>query len=241
MLRSAELHYRRQQRLAAVGIAAARRAWRLGNPASVIPALTLLMGYAARDGAASVGDMLAEQGITAQTVGIVNGAAVAADQPLAPALAKVADVQRLELITVTRLADASRLAAGLAVTVRPHVGWTRMVNPPCCTRCAILAGKWFRWNQGFPRHPKCDCRHVPSTEDRVGDVRTDVSALFSTGQVTGVTRVEQRALDAGANINRVINARHMTLAGGRVHDIYRIAGDDQGLALQLLGRAGYIL
>jgi hypothetical protein len=241
MLRSAELHYRQQQRLAAVGLAAARRAWRLGNPVSLTPALTLLMGYAARDGAASVGDMLAEQGIAAQAVGVVNTAAIAADQPLAPALEKVDDVQRLELITLTRLADAARLAAGLAVTVRPHVGWTRMVNPPCCTRCAILAGKWFRWNQGFPRHPKCDCRHVPSTEDRVGDVRTDVSALFTSGQVTGITKAEQRALNDGANVNRVINARHMTLAGGRVHDIYRTAGDNQGLALQLLRRSGYIL
>jgi hypothetical protein len=39
-----------------------------------------------------------------------------------------------------------------------------MLNPPSCSRCAVLAGKWFGWNAGFQRHPRCDCRHIPSLE-----------------------------------------------------------------------------
>lgn len=41
-------------------------------------------------------------------------------------------------------------------------GYVRMVQAPACGRCAILAGKWFEFNDGFDRHPGCDCVHVPA-------------------------------------------------------------------------------
>lgn len=131
-----------------------------------------------------------------------------------------------------------------------------MVNPPCCARCGILAGRFFRWNQGFQRHPRCDCRHIPTAEDRVGDVRTDPAALFNSGQITGVTKAEQKAITAGADVNRVINARrslYMDTAGRRLtreaargrirpapEQIYRDASS-QADAVRLLTRFGYIL
>jgi hypothetical protein len=262
MLQSSEAHYRQQQRYAAVAIAAARRAWSLGNPAALLPALAVLQGHAARDGAASVGDILAEQNIDAPPVAEVATAAligVASDgRPLGSLLQQARSVAALESMAVTQVADSSRVAAGLAITTRQKVGWTRMVNPPCCARCAILAGKFFRWNVGFRRHPACDCRHVPTAEDVVGDVRTDPKALFAQGKVNGVTQAEQKAITAGADINQVINARrslYMDSAGHRLtregvtrrgvrptpEQIYRDAGDDQGEALRLLRRFGFIL
>ena len=42
---------------------------------------------------------------------------------------------------------------------RKNVGYVRMLNPPSC-RCSVLAGRFYRWNNGFLRHPKCDCVHV---------------------------------------------------------------------------------
>ena len=48
--------------------------------------------------------------------------------------------------------DADRQAVGAAMTVTPAAqGWVRMLNPPSCKFCVVLAGKWYRWNQGFHR------------------------------------------------------------------------------------------
>jgi hypothetical protein len=61
----------------------------------------------------------------------------------------------LDMYVHTQVADAARGAASVAIVTRPTIGWVRLVNVPCCARCAILAGKWFGWNGGFQRHPQC--------------------------------------------------------------------------------------
>jgi hypothetical protein len=61
---------------------------------------------------------------------------------------------QLDMITRTQVADAGRAADGVAITARPRVaGYVRMLNPPSCSRCTVLAGGWYRWNAGFARHP----------------------------------------------------------------------------------------
>lgn len=71
----------------------------------------------------------------------------------------------LAVIAATQVSDAGRAAETVAMTARPRiVGYTRVLSTPSCSRCAILAGKWFRYNEGFLRHPRCDCRHMPSDE-----------------------------------------------------------------------------
>lgn len=210
--------------------------------------------------------MLAEQNITALSIAQVNPqgftGAASDGRPLDTLLDQATSKYALELMALTQIADAGRVAAGVAITARRRVGWTRMVNPPCCPRCAVLAGKYFRWNEGFQRHPNCDCRHIPTQEDVAGDVRTDPKALFDGGQVHGVTQAEQKAITAGADINRVINARrsrYMDDAGRRLtrdsttrrgtgiavritpEQIYNTVGDDQAAALTQLKRFGYLL
>ena len=65
---------------------------------------------------------------------------------------------------LTVMADTRRGVVGADIAQRPAIaGYTRMLNPPSCSRCTILAGRWFRWNAGFQRHPSCDCIHVGST------------------------------------------------------------------------------
>lgn len=268
MLASAEAYRLQQQRLATAALGASRRAWRLGNPTSLLPALTLLQGYAAQAGAQSVPDMLAEQNIDVAPQGTVNTnrlAGIASDgRPLRSLLEQATSGSALDLMALTQVADAFRVSTGVAITARPRVGWTRMVTPPCCPRCAILAGKFFRWNQGFQRHPACRCRHIPTTEDREGDVRTDPAELFKLGRVRGVTQAEQKAISQGADVSQVINSRrslYVDDAGNRLtresttrrgdsrgvngvrltpEQIYRDADGDRDEALRLLMQHGYL-
>lgn len=133
----------------------------------------------------------------------------------------------LDMAVWTQIADAARGASGVGIAARPHVGgYVRMLNPPSCSRCAVLAGKWFRFNQGFARHPRCDCVHIPANEDMAGDLRTDPAAYFRSLSAAEQNRVftnaGAEAVRAGADIGQVVNARRgargLAPAGARLTD-----------------------
>ncbi|MGN6245121.1 MAG: hypothetical protein ACTHQ3_15825 [Motilibacteraceae bacterium] len=168
----------------------------------------------------------------------------------------------LDMAVHTQIADAGRQAASVGIAARPKVGWVRMVNPPCCPRCAVLAGRFYRWSSGFRRHPRCDCVHIPTTlANPAATLGSDPQALFDSGQVHGLNESERKAIAEGADPGQVVNARRgrqgMTttegttkhgLAGVRLQGrqrltpdgIYRIASD-RGEALRLLKQHGYLL
>lgn len=109
------------------------------------------------------------------------------------------------------IADTARQAAGADTATRKGVGYIRVVSPGACSRCMILAGKFYRWNQGFLRHPHCYCRHVPSTQNLASDMITDPMEAFNS-----LSRAEQdqrfgkdsaQAIRDGADISQVVNAR----------------------------------
>ena len=79
----------------------------------------------------------------------------------------------------TLLSDTSRGAIGAATSSRPIGGYVRMLTPPSCGRCVILGGKWYRHNAGFDRHPDCDCVHIPTAENKSGDMTTDPTAYLN--------------------------------------------------------------
>lgn len=165
-------------------------------------------------------------------------------------------------IVFTLLADYRRGVYGADMLSRRRVaGYVRMLRPPSCGRCAILAGKFFRWNQGFQRHPNCDCQHVPvgsesAARGLVADPyeyfhslsREEQDRLFGAGQIG---RSNARAIRDGADIYRVENVRMrgLSTANGRgrsrrystmtVDDIYRVAGTRTN-AIRLLEQQGYI-
>jgi hypothetical protein len=132
----------------------------------------------------------------------------------------------LDRITVTQVQDAGRVAAGVSIAARPEVtGYVRMLNPPSCSRCILLAGKHYRWNTGFRRHPRCDCRHVPVTagsRDAPAPVSVqaqDPNAYFKSlspqQQDTIFTKAGAQALRDGADMSQVVNARTgMSTAAG---------------------------
>ena len=79
-------------------------------------------------------------------------------------LAKQAGLAYIMQTIGTALADLRRDIISVDTVQRPALtGYVRVVAPPACSRCIILAGKWFRWNEGFQRHPNCDCIHLPAT------------------------------------------------------------------------------
>lgn len=127
--------------------------------------------------------------------------------------AEALDVGRasVERIARTQIADAGRVAAGVEVAVRPRTGWVRMLTPPSCSRCLILAGRFYRWSDGFDRHPNDDCVSIPSAEDRGGDLRTDPDAylksLSKEAQDRLLGKANAQAWRDGADLNQVVNAR----------------------------------
>ncbi|GIG27178.1 hypothetical protein [Cellulomonas denverensis] len=111
----------------------------------------------------------------------------------------------------TLLSDTGRQSESLAIGTRPVGGYVRMLNPPSCARCVVLAGKWYRKNAGFQRHPGCDCRHIPASES-IGDDLTVNSAeyfdqLSSADQDRVFTKAGAEAIRNGADLNKVVNAR----------------------------------
>lgn len=129
----------------------------------------------------------------------------------------------LDMITRTQVADAGRVAVGTAIAARPEVGgYVRMIVGKTCARCVILAGRWYRWNEGFRRHPRCDCRHIPAAEAVAGDVATDPKAYFDSldeaGQDELLGKAGADAVRAGADMAKVVNARRgMHTADGRLY------------------------
>jgi hypothetical protein len=255
-------HARSRARLAEKLRLEARDAWAQVDPARIsetwlwqIPRLLLLL-TGGQHAAAVTADgrplesLLAQPGITAK-VALSSGAtldrAMAAGNGLA------------QLIAHTQVADAGRVADQVALTSRRHAtGYTRMVVGATCSRCIVLAGRWYRWNAGFNRHPKCDCIGIPAPEN-AEDLRTDPKRLF-----TSMSAAEQdqafgqagaQAIRDGADMAKVVNARRgMQTADGRLYtteaagkrprlmpeQIFRDARDRDD-AIRLLKRHGYIV
>lgn len=127
----------------------------------------------------------------------------------------------IERIAHTQIGDAGRVAAGVDIAARAGIGWTRMLNPPSCSRCVVLAGKVYRWNDGFDRHPKDDCVHVATRlsaarrEGLVDDPKKYFDSLTLAEQDKAFTQAGAKAIRDGADIGQVVNARRGMSTAGR--------------------------
>ena len=127
----------------------------------------------------------------------------------------------LQMSAATQVADAGRTAAGLDTFARPKVGYVRMLNPPSCSRCSVLAGRFYRNNEGFQRHPRCDCVHVPTTrteaassEGLAHDPYAYFESLSESAQDKTFGKAQAQAIRDGADLFQVVNARRgMSYAG----------------------------
>ena len=76
----------------------------------------------------------------------------------------------MDTITQATISDAARDAVQADVITRPKIAFVRMLNPPSCELCIMLAGQIY-WRDAsfadrdrggaFDRHDNCDCVHVP--------------------------------------------------------------------------------
>jgi hypothetical protein len=207
--------------------------------------LTALQGQAARDGAAYVTSAVAAAGGVADPIGTVVPDALTgiasdgrdlADLLSTPLIGVFSDItdgatadaalrsgtSDLVTIVATQVADAGRVAAGVAMSNDRGVrGYVRIVNLPACGRCIILAGREYSHSTGFQRHPRCDCEmrpltaeewdsHVPGT-----DPREMFERMSPQQQAKAFTVAGAQAIRDGADISRVVNARRgMSTAAG---------------------------
>lgn len=193
----------------------------LGRAATVhaaFPYMSAVLGETGQDGA-PVGALVPSRFLQAAPSGVpveqvVDAAPVVAKRAVAGG-ASVAEAlgsasSWMTGVSLTMLADTRRDVYQADMIARPRVsGYVRMLNPPSCSRCVLLAGKRFQWNQGFQRHPRCDCIHIPASEALAGDLSTDPYAYFNSLskelQDRTFGRVEAQAIRDGADIYRVVN------------------------------------
>lgn len=208
MLRSARRH---QQATRALANRAAREA-RRGN---VGRAVARHQAAAAALAPAAVSAMLAEQGVRAE-----NAAAAGTLAPLAftadPAAVDqmAADVDqgwRLDRMVSSLVADAARAAGSVSIASRPRIhGFVRVVSTPCCSRCAILAGRVYRYDADFQRHPGCDCSELP-VEHPDSEFMENPHDLIDGGHVSGMSKADLKAYNEGADLNQLVNAKNGSL------------------------------
>lgn len=183
------------------------------------------------------------------------GAVIQAKQFVAaghsPAEALAAGGRHLTLTAGTMLSDTGRAAEKVSGGAHRVKLWTRMLNPPSCARCVILAGKTTTQQTAFLRHPGCDCRNVPSTENTSEDARTNPKDYLD-----GLSEAEQdrvlgskangQAFRDGADMNQLINAYRKAGAvrtgqvNGQMVKYTREGTTRRGHAYWEMSKAGYV-
>jgi hypothetical protein len=130
--------------------------------------------------------------------------------------------KHVALLARTVTQDAGRMALQTAMAADPQVrGYVRQVNLPACARCIILSGRFYRYSDGFLRHPNCDCTMIPAAGERwveapdpaelIGQMQREHPARLR----RSLTEGDLKALQHGADLNQVVNAhRGMATAAG---------------------------
>ena len=221
------------------------REWRSMNPrgdwagqwAKLMPRVNLIVSAgrvgAAAMGGSSVAEMLAESGYPEPQDGRVNPSAFAgwagSGVPMDKYLAKPVMVARqatgspdemlsaggkwLDGLVRTAVTDAGRGGQGVAITATKNAGFIRYEPAPYCQRCAVLVGKFYRWNTGFQRHPRCEAIHIATSARQPEGER--FHAEIDVSQIRDLTDAQRKAIEDGADVNRVINAYRAAKAGQR--------------------------
>lgn len=248
-LRSAARHYGRSALLARRAAVEARRARPRGTVA-VVSAVTLHQMTQARISEQAVAEMLAEQEIDAAAEAILNILQFTTGPGEMVAMMDVAGDAGFDRLVESIVQDAGRAAESVAAAVRPDVWHVRFLSPPSCSRCVALAGRVYRYSEGFLRHPNCDCVMIPTTV-AAPDLIQDPAELLAQGQVTGLSKADAKAIADGADFGQVVNVRTrkaglreagraLARAGRPTPEaIYRMASS-RSEAVELLGKFGYV-
>lgn len=252
MLAAAREHHR----LAA--LLAERAALQAVSAGSVPAAVTVIQSHqitTARYSQNAVTAMLAEQDLDPEAAATLSLPGFSTDTLLLTDWVDKANRESgigLSILAESLVQAAGQAAQSVSTAARQVVtGYARYLSPPSCSRCAVLAGRIYRYSTGFQRHPGCDCVMQPTTSAVGPDLITSPREAFEKGQIRGLSKADARAITEGADIGQVVNVRRtaagLTDAGavlaraGRLspEGIYRVASD-RAEVLALLQRFGYL-
>lgn len=112
-------------------------------------------------------------------------------------------------LVASEIQDAARSAGQAEMFAQDQTRYVRILVPPSCKRCAVLAGRIYRTDEAFDRHPGCDCTNEPvsSLQDAMdrGLVVSPADAV-DRGWVRDLTGAEKQAIADGADVTTVINS-----------------------------------
>jgi hypothetical protein len=229
-LQQARSHYERQRRIAAAALVAVRKLFK--RRASLLEVASTVASYQLASAMASVNTVAAYAGDTSPlTVPAAFAGVSSRGFPISePIIATIdqyvpapveplpdnwwddatAFMAQVEQLIVSEVQDAGRTASQVEFVSRPDwTNYVRMLNPPSCPRCTILAGRIYRDLEEFARHPGCDCVMVPVTDWESAHDASFVSTpqeAFDKGHVRGLSKADEQAIRDGADITTVVNA-----------------------------------
>lgn len=253
-LQQARSHYERQRRIVAAAVVAVRKLFKRQAPileiastvsayqfASATASANTVAGFADSSSALTVPRVFA--GVSSYGFPIAEPIVATIDRIVpAPVEAIPANwwtdaepelvrelEQAVEQLIASEIQDAGRTASQVEFVARPDwQNYVRMLNPPSCARCAILAGRIYRDLDHFDRHPLCDCVMIPvqnwqaahdmglvsSAQDLIDKGQLGTHRTLEDGSKKfepGLSKADMQALHDGADIGEVVNARRAGL------------------------------
>lgn len=248
-LQQARSHYERQRRIAAAAVVAVRRLFQRRAPilevASTVSTYQLASAMASAN---TVAGFAGDQGrlTTAQAFAGVSSLGFPISEPIVATIDRFvpapleplpaawwddasAFMAEVEQLVLTEVQDAGRSASQVEFVARPDwQNYVRMLNPPSCARCAVLAGRIYRDLDAFDRHPRCDCVMIPvqnwqaahdmglvsSAQDLIDKGQLGTHRTLEDGSKKfepGLSKADMQSLHDGADIGEVVNARRAGL------------------------------
>lgn len=124
-------------------------------------------------------------------------------------------LREIEQLIASEVQDAGRSAYEAELVAAPDwQNYVRVLVPPSCKKCAILAGRIYRDLEAFDRHPGCDCQmwRVQDWDQAEAEgLVTSFEELFRRGQIRDLSEADAQAIRDGADPAQVVNA---TRGGG---------------------------
>lgn len=269
--RLARAHRRRQQQIAKKAVTDTRRLWRFGDwravSLQVLQLMRVALAEAGRGSQLYVAATVRAWGETPDPYGTVAehvmSMSASDGRPLDTLLdrpdrnvrrlvaggatheiANAEGERQLARIVATQVQDAARVTTGIALANDQSIkGYIRHLTLPSCNRCIILAGVFYRWSDGFKRHPLCDCVMVPAA---VSAQPPSAKAIFDSlsdeeRRKAGWSGDDVRAIEDGADLAQVTNAKRalksVTIAGREVRTT-KVGTSKNALAGRRLRAAG---
>lgn len=229
-LTRARNHYRNQQKVALAGVRAVRKAVKAAPTpvAATSAATTTLATYQLASALNGARTMASEAGRDLLSVPAAFAGTTQLGWPIETPIETIVDrlagdlereAQRLtdqmlaglDLFVQAEIIAAGADAASVEIAAGPEwTNYVRVLNPPSCDRCTILAGRVYRDLDGFARHPGCDCQHWPVSswaEAEAAGLITKPQVAFDRGEVRGLSKADEQAIRDGADIQEVVNAK----------------------------------